>query len=227
MIERLLPAGPDHVVRIRCSERNDGDFHVECDPGELSTRRQALLGGEWTWLAQVHEATVVDVDRPGTGAGSAADASVTSAPGAVLAVQTADCAPIVIVGVGRVGVAHAGWRGLVAGVIPATVDAVRGDGDEPLRAMLGPVIRPANYEFGEEELARVTAVAGATARSTTADGRPALDMAAAVRAILRDVGVAEIDDLGIDTADERWFSHRVRRDPQRQCTAARLEVLER
>ena len=60
-------------------------------------------------LARTLPAGVV-VDHPGDGAGSSADASMTTVPGAVLAIQTADCAPVVIAGDGVVGVAHAGWR---------------------------------------------------------------------------------------------------------------------
>lgn len=229
VIERLLPAGAGRRVRVRCSARTDGDFHVDGPAVELAARRQGLVAGEWTWLHQVHGATVVAVDRPGAGAGSSADGAVTTVIGAVLAAHTADCAPVVLVGEGVVGVAHVGWRGIVAGVIPAVVAAMR-RGDGPIRretaeltAVLGPCIRAAHYEFGSADLATVEEVAGPRCRGITADGRPALDLAGAVDAVLAEAGVTEFVDLGIDTAAPEWFSHRMRRDVERQATVAVLE----
>lgn len=205
------------------SDRADGDFHVDGAPAGLASRRQRLLAGEWTWLRQVHSGVVVDVDEPGGAAGGEADGSVTTSVGAVLAVQTADCAPVVLVGDGGIAVAHAGWRGIVEGVIPTAVQELRRRTGGPVRALLGPVIRPHAYEFGEAELARVEAVAGPAVRASTSEGAPALDMAAAVGAVLAACGVDEIVDLGLDTADERYFSHRVRGDSGRQVTAVVLE----
>ena len=225
MIERLLPAGPRHRARIRISDRADGDFHVDGAPDELTARRQAFMPGAWTWLRQVHGATVVRVDGPGDGAGTEADASVTTAVGAVLAVQTADCAPVVLAADGVVGVAHAGWRGIVDGVVPAAVAALRARTDTPVAAVLGPVIRPHAYEFGEADLDRVVAVAGAAARGRTAAGHPALDMGAAVRGVLARCGVDDVVDLELDTSDPAWFSHRVRRDDGRQVTTVTLEEI--
>lgn len=223
MIERLVAAGPDHQARVRISERTDGDFRVDASPSELAARRQALAAGEWSWLRQVHGSVVVVVDAPGAGAGREADASVTSVPGAVLAVQTADCAPIVLVADGAVAVAHAGWRGLVDGVIAEAVAALRATSAGPVTALLGPVIRPHAYEFGPADLDRVAALAGPAARGVTAGGRPALDMGAAVAAVLAGCGVEGLVDLGLDTADEGWFSHRVRGDRGRQATTVTLE----
>jgi len=62
----------------------------------LAERRSAVAAGEWSWLRQVHGAFVVDVEERGGAVGAEADASVTSATGAVLAIQTADCAPVVL-----------------------------------------------------------------------------------------------------------------------------------
>ncbi|MDW3218508.1 MAG: laccase domain-containing protein [Acidimicrobiales bacterium] len=225
MFERLLPAGPAHHARVRVSTRAEGDFHVDLDAAELAARRQGFMAGPWTWLRQVHGCDVVAVDVAGAGAGSAADASVTDQPGAVLAVQTADCAPVVLVAEGAVAVAHAGWRGIVAGVIPNTVDALRARSHGPVRAVLGPVVRPHAYEFGEDDLATVAALVGPEVRARTATGRPALDVAAAVAASLGAAGVEDLLDLGLDTADDDWFSHRVRGDAGRQVTTVTLEQI--
>lgn len=226
MIERLAPAGPGQVARIRFSDRSLGDFGVDGDPAELEARRRDFMSGRWTWMRQVHGARVVAVDRPGHGAGSVGDGAVTTRPGAVLAVQTADCAPVVIAGGGAVGIAHAGWRGILAGVVGAVVGAVRAceqPGEGPGRALIGPVIRPWRYEFGSAELDAVAAATGEEARAVTSWGAPALDLAAAVRVALKACGVEEVEDLELDTADERFFSHRVRGDRGRQVAAVRLE----
>ncbi len=223
MIERTLAAGPGRIARIRFTDRDDGDFHVDGPAEDLHANRRAVADGEWTWLRQVHGSTVVEVVRPGDRAGAEADGSVTAALGAVLAVQTADCAPIALVNDEAVGMAHAGWRGVVEGVIEATVETVRHHGDSPIRAVIGPLIRPGHYEFDEPELSAVADVAGDSARTVTLDGRPALDLAAAVAAALDRAGVYTIDDLGLDTSDPHYFSHRRRGERGRQCSTVCLE----
>lgn len=223
MLERSLPAGPHHVVRVRCSTRADGDFHIDGPPEELTARRRRLAPGRWTWLRQVHGATVVAVESPGAGAGREADAAVTDVAGAVLAVQTADCAPVVIAADGAVAIVHAGWRGIMAGVLEAAVDSLQARTTAPMHALLGPCIRPAGYEFGPADLDVVVERVGESARSRSADGAPALDLAAAVGTTLARCGVADLDDTGIDTVDADWFSHRTRGDRERLATAAWLE----
>ncbi len=234
MIERLVPAGEGLVARIRCSQRSDGDFrcNIDANPSadhrrRLERRRQGLMVGEWTWLRQGHGADVVVVAEPGGGAGSAADGAVTAVPAAVLALHTADCAPVVLVGDGAVGVAHAGWRGVVAGVLSEVVQALGsltpGSDRSRLRAVVGPAIRPPAYEFGPAELAAVTDAARCEVAGVTSWGAPALDLVAAVRGALSTVGVSDVEDMGFDTSGEGFFSHRVRGDRARQATTVRLE----
>ena len=225
MLERLLPAGPHHRVRVRCSDRDDGDFRVDGPQPALDARRGAFAPGPWTWLRQVHGSRVVCVEHPGAGAGEEADAAVTSVVGAVVAVHTADCVPIVLAGPRMVGVVHAGWRGIVDGVVPATVDAMRKDGSADIHAFVGPHIRSGHYAFGSAELALVAAVAGDEVHGHTLDGQPALDMTAAVDAVLRHAGVDVIERLDADTAAPQFFSHRVRSDRERQVTVAWLEAV--
>ena len=229
-----MPAGDGRIARVRCSQKFEGDFGgdhrggtgAEGD-GSLKRRRQVLMSGRWTWLEQVHGADVALITEPGGCAGAAADAAVTAVPGAVLALHTADCAPVVVAGGGALGVAHAGWRGIVAGVIGQVVDGVRRASDAgtatDLRAVIGPVIRPSSYEFGTDDLAAVAAVAGRDVSGVTAWGTPALDLCAAVLGALDAAGVSDVEDLGLDTAAGGFFSHRARGDQGRQATAARLE----
>src|SRR5438876_12396346 len=85
---------------------------------DVATRRRVVVDLRWTWLRQVHGDRVVTVSSPGAGAGSRADAAVTDQAGCALAVLTADCAPVALASPqGVLGVAHAGWRGLEAGVL--------------------------------------------------------------------------------------------------------------
>ena len=213
---------PGRTSHHRFTTRADGDLAIGSDG--VAARRAALVDLPWTWLRQVHGAEVVTVARPGDHAGAEADAAVTDVPGAVLAVQAADCAPVVLLGDGVVGVAHAGWRGLVAGVLPAAVGAMRAIGAGQVRALLGPCVHPGCYELGDPALGEVAAVLGRSVVSRTTGGAPALDVPAAVAASLGTVGVA-LDAGGATctacTPDTAW-SHRARAEAGRQAALAWL-----
>lgn len=194
--------------------RADGDLS-----GDLGDRHPS-----WTWLHQVHGATVVTVAAPGEHAGVEADAAVTATVGCHLAVRTADCAPVVLAGHRSVGVVHAGWRGLAAGVVEATVSAMEALGDAPAEAHLGPCIRPGCYEFDGPERARLAERYGEVVLASTTWGTPALDLPAAVTAALRGSGVPVVHDTaGCTACDRRWYSHRARGEAGRFATTAWLE----
>ncbi len=213
------------------TDRAAGDLghageYVHAVRPEVEARRRAVVDLPWTWLRQVHGDRVVVVTEPGGGAGQRADAAVSARPGCALAILTADCAPVALVADGVVGVAHAGWRGLVDGVLERTVDALlecgpndgRAVDASDVRAVLGPCIRPPCYEFGADDLARVARRLGDGVRATTARGAPALDLPAAVRTALARVGVTDVDDVGVCTAcSPHHFSHRARREVGRQA----------
>ena len=190
---------------------NLGD-HVGDEPASVVENRNRLarsvaeqLRGvspdpqEWVWLHQVHGADVVALDRAPS-ALPEADAAVTSRECLPLVVLVADCAPIALAAPGAIGVVHAGWAGLERGVIERAVTEVRGRGGDPVRAALGPCIHPASYEFGSALLARLVDRLGSAVAGRTADGRPALDVPAGVRAALRAVGVEDILDIDVNTA---------------------------
>ncbi|HVX17085.1 MAG TPA: polyphenol oxidase family protein [Acidimicrobiales bacterium] len=211
---------------VRFTDRSHGDLAVDLDDEVLAPRRARVVDAPWTWLRQVHGAQVVVVTRPGQHAGVAADAAVTRVAGAPLAIHTADCAPVVMSAPGVVGVAHAGWRGLAAGILDRMVDTMIDLGADPaaLAAAIGPCIRPRCYEFGTAELADVVAAVGPDVRSTTSWGTPALDLPAGVQAALARRGVSRVDDAGTCTAcSPVHWSHRARRDASRQATVAWLE----
>ena len=185
------------------------------DPAAVRENRRrvaATIGGaaadpdRWFRIRQIHGAAVqVADDRDGVDA----DASVTDRAGVTLAVLTADCAPVALVADGAVAAVHAGWRGLVTGVLEAAVAALRTRSRGAVRAVLGPCIHPGRYEFGEAELDRVVTRLGPTVRARTDDGRPALDLRAGVRAALGAVGVEQLSDVDVCTAaSDDHFSHR-------------------
>lgn len=164
------------------------------------------------------------VAQAGEHAGADADAAVTAVPGCVLAVRSADCAPLVLVGERTVGVVHAGWRGLVAGVVERAVAAMGGLGDPPRAAHVGPCIRVGCYEFDGPELEDLVARFGPTVRGTTTWGAPALDLPAAVHLALAGAAVTTVHDTsGCTACDTRWYSHRARREAERFATTAWLE----
>jgi YfiH family protein len=107
---------------------------------------------EPVWLRQAHGTAIADLD--GLYDGLAADGSVTRTPGTICAVLTADCLPILLADrdSGVVAVAHAGWRGLAAGVIEAVVAAMRIEPSSVL-AWLGPAIGPRAFEVGSDVFA--------------------------------------------------------------------------
>jgi hypothetical protein len=141
------------------------------------------------------------------------DGLVTAEPGVVLAVLTADCAPVLLADPAArvVGAVHAGWRGLAAGVVEAAVAALAGLGADPAATvgLVGPAVGGCCYEVGDDVRAAVGDRYPA-ALATTRDGRPSLDPAAAAAAALAGAGIAEVRVAGECTYDlaERFFSHR-------------------
>jgi polyphenol oxidase len=210
-------------AEVRFSERADGDM---ADPSgtdqEVAARRRALVDRPWTWLRQAHGARVVVVDQPGGAAGESADAAVSDANGTALAILTADCAPIALASPeGVIGVVHAGWRGLLAGVVAETVAAMRGLGATSLVAALGPCIHPECYSFSGAELDELVARFGVGARSRDRSGAPALDLPFAVRSALAQSGASLVSDAGVCTACSRnHWSWRARAETQRQAMVA-------
>ncbi|WP_425315831.1 peptidoglycan editing factor PgeF [Streptomyces olivoreticuli] len=148
------------------------------------------------WMNQVHGRDVAVVDGPWGAGGTeeipAVDGVVTARRGLALAVLTADCTPVLLADpvAGITGAAHAGRPGLVAGVVPATVEAMIALGADPARiiAHTGPSVCGFCYEVPEAMRAEVTA-AVAEAWATTRKGTPAVDVAAGVCAQLHRLGV--------------------------------------
>ncbi len=179
-LSRSLSGG--RAASLCFTDRSDGDFHVDGDPVALEERRNLISTHPWTWLRQVHGRVVVTVDKPGQRAGVEGDALVTAVPGAVLATQTADCAPVVLLGAAAVGAVHAGWVGARDGVLQAAVEAMRAIDPGPVAAVLGPCIHAAGYAFGDEDLQVMVERYGPHVLDVDRSNAPALSMPAVVRA---------------------------------------------
>jgi YfiH family protein len=193
----------------------------------LAARRRAVVDLPWVAVHQVHGARVLRVARPLNDQRDA-DATVTDVPGLALAVQGADCPLVALSSDGAVGAVHAGWRGLVGGVIEAAVNALHELSHGPVHAVIGPCIGPECYEFGADDLDRVASALGDSVRATTTNGRPALDLRIAATAALTGSGVSDVDLEGGCTAcgtlrGEPLFSHRARGDTGRHAGVVWLE----
>ena len=194
---------------------NLGD-HVGDDPAAVAENRRRLrvaaaLPSEPVWLSQVHGIEVADLDSPV--ARGPADAAIARGPGKVCAILTADCLPMVFAtdSGDAVAAAHAGWRGLAAGVIEATVRAM-GVPPGSLMAWLGPAIGPKHFEVGSEvrdAFLEADPQAG-EAFEPNVRGRFMADLNVLARRRLQGLGVSRISGGGecTFTQADRYYSHR-------------------
>lgn len=183
---------------------------------------------------QVHSPMAVFADAPWSGERPHADALVTTTPGLVLSVLTADCAPVLLAdeAAGVIAAAHAGWKGALAGVLESTVRLMCAHGAEPTRiaAAIGPCIHQASYEVGPEFGARFGATRAEFARyfAPGCDVKLRFDLPGFCADRLREAGVGQVEILPLDTyALQALFSHRhsVHRaegDYGRNCSAIAL-----
>lgn len=197
--------------------------HVGDDPSAVQANRTRLAGMlppacSVQWLTQVHGTGVVEAGQ-GT-AVPEADACWTRSPGRACAVLTADCLPVLLCSVDGdvVAAAHAGWRGLLGGVLERTVAAM-GVAPGGLLAWLGPAIGPGAFEVGGEVRAQFLAAARAADAADTDAGfvpspvRPGhylADLHALARLRLAAAGVHRVwgdNDCTYDAGD-RYFSYR-------------------
>ncbi|MFJ6753703.1 peptidoglycan editing factor PgeF [Streptomyces sp. NPDC091273] len=180
----------------------------------LAARSLGLAPDRVVWMNQVHGRDVAVVDGPwGPDVEvPAVDAVVTARRGLALAVLTADCTPVLLADpvAGVVGAAHAGRPGLVAGVVPAAVEAMVSLGAEPGRivARTGPAVCGHCYEVPAEMREAVAEVVPA-ARAETSWGTPAVDVVAGVHAQLAEAGVVNSLRSPVCTLESRdHFSYR-------------------
>lgn len=189
------------------------------DPEAVRTNRELAaksLGadpGRVVWMNQVHGNDVAEVEGPWTTPLTPpVDALVTAARGLALAVLTADCVPVLLADpvAGVVAAAHAGRPGMVKGIVPAAVDAMRSLGADPSRivARTGPAVCGRCYEVPEAMRAEVAAVEPA-AHAETSWGTPAVDVTAGVHAQLDRLGVHDRERSSVCTRESKdHFSYR-------------------
>jgi YfiH family protein len=189
--------------------------HVGDDPERVAENRRRFvadcgLDSEPEWLTQVHGTAV---RLPGDTTPIEADAAVACAPGATVAVLTADCLPIVLCAQSgdEIAAIHAGWRGLAAGIVGAALTRMRTP-PPSLVAWLGPAISQSAFEVGDEvRAAFVASDAGAVACFRRNErGRWQADLHALARRQLGAAGVGAVDGVDLCTFgdNERFFSYR-------------------
>jgi len=197
---------------------NLGD-HVGDAPAAVAENRRRLvealsLPAEPHWLSQVHGTCATDAALAPSGC--EADASHTERPGVVCAVLTADCLPLLLCDrAGRhVAAVHAGWRGLLNGVIERTIEVMAAEGD--VIAWLGPAIGPRAFEVGDEvREAFIAAASAATAAFVpSSNGRWLADIYALARQRLQAIGVGSVHGGQHCTYSEAERFYSYRRDGQ-------------
>lgn len=182
--------------------------HVFDDlPTVLANR--ALLAAEVgpiQYMTQVHGNRVVVIEEV-TDEDPTADALVTGILGISLAVQVADCIPLLLHSGESVAAVHVGRKGLVNGVALAALETMRDMGASEITAIIGPSICGNCYEVSQEIFDEVTALHPAAA-SRTAQGTPALDLPAALRVLLESQSIAFIDESRCTLENDDLFSYR-------------------
>lgn len=217
-VHALITTRAGGVSRAPYDSLNLGD-HVGDDPADVAANRrclrQALMGaGEPVWLEQVHGTCVIDaaLERPGTSPVQA-DAAFARLPGACCVVMTADCLPVLFCDASGsvVAAAHAGWRGLCAGILEQTVAAM-GVPAHTLLAYLGPAIGPQAFVVGDEVRAAFVAhdAAAAAAFSPQTTGKWLADIYHLARLRLSACGVDRVFGGTWCTVGDatRFFSYR-------------------
>jgi YfiH family protein len=191
--------------------------HVGDDPGAVAHNRallshEARLPASPLWLNQVHSTTVVSAATTVSGQ-TEADGVVADQPGKVCAILTADCLPVLLCDRSgtRVGAAHAGWRGLAAGILEATISAL-GVPENELLAWLGPAISAPHFEVGEEvrEIFMKQDRRAANAFSRVREGRWRADLYRLARERLAALGIRDVYGGGLCTYRDgrRFYSFR-------------------
>ncbi|HEX5394013.1 MAG TPA: peptidoglycan editing factor PgeF [Rhodocyclaceae bacterium] len=230
------PAGVKALVTTRVGGHSTGAYagfnlgsHVGDAPAAVAAnriwlRQQAGLPADPVWLTQVHGKVCLDLSTCNDAAPEA-DASMTRVPGQVCAILTADCLPVVLCSDDgtTVGAAHAGWRGLLSGVIEATAKAMAQPGAH-LMAWLGPAIGPSAFEVGAEVREAFMTEDAASGSAFTprpeVDGKWLCDIYALARLRLARIGVHRVygGDRCTYSESDHFFSYRREMQTGRMAT---------
>jgi hypothetical protein len=196
----------------RCNLGGSGDEPAIVASNRHTVQAALALPQAPHWLRQVHGVSVADLGHDHT-AEPTADAAIARQPGTVCAVLTADCLPLLVAARDGSAVAaiHAGWRGLAAGVVEATMHALAQSGRD-LAVWLGPAIGPAAYEVGDEVRDAFVSRANQAAMcfAPTRPGHWLCDLYALARQRLTALGVRDIQGGEFCTHGDagRFYSYR-------------------
>lgn len=209
------------------------------DPAAITENRRriaAAFGAPATHLVgvhQVHSPDAVSIDAPWPGERPHADALVTTTPGLVISVLTADCTPVLLADeqAGVIGAAHAGWKGAITGVLDSVVRLMRERGATTIAAAIGPTIHQASYEVGPEFAAHFVEKDPQYARyfAPGAGDRRLFDLPRFCADQLRALGITQIETVPLDTYalpealhSHRYSVHQKWPDYGRNCAAIAL-----
>ena len=213
---RLLTDPNQQGIAVAFSDRNGGVSPAPFDSLNLAARvgddpelvkenraRVAKAAGfdpaAIRLARQIHGAEILEVSSKDPVVAGEADVIATREPGVVLGILTADCTPVVVAGEGRVAIAHAGWRGLVAGAVEVAVEWV----GDPYAAWIGPTIRSCCYEVGPE------VIQAFEERGLPVAGRDRVSPGEAAVFALQHAGIANLAaSPDCTSCDQRYFSYR-------------------
>jgi len=237
----VTESGLDPLMSVGNPNGFNVGAHVGDEPARVQERRMALevkMGVPIVWLNQVHGCDIHLAVADKTSTPPRADASIATRSGVALAIMTADCLPVVFgafdAGGNALGVAaaHAGWRGLHAGVLQTTALALSEACKVPVsqvKAWMGPAIGPNSFEVGQEVFDAFTQqnqLNNSCFQPGAVKGKYLADIYGLAGAAMRSAGLQSIEGGGMDTlTDSRWFSHR--RGQQQGAPAGRFATLVR
>jgi YfiH family protein len=206
-------------MKYRFTNRNGGSStgvfaslnvgtHVSDDYSTVLSNRALLAQelGPIQYMSQVHGNRVAVIEHV-TDEDPTADALVTGIPGISLAVQVADCIPLLLHSPESVAAVHIGRKGLLNDVTTVTLEVMRKIGSSQISAIIGPAICGKCYEVSQEIHDEVVAI-HPSARSLTPKGTPALDLVAALKKILDNEGVSYTDQSRCTVENSDLFSYR-------------------
>ena len=236
LAERQFASG--HKAWVAISEAADGDMAIN----DLKTREKTIqevslslvernaglvipTSQHWSFLTQVHGSENIEVKENETVLGLEGDALFTAQNKKVLTVQVADCVPLALTSsCGAIAVIHAGWRGLLSGVIERASEALQREFPGEQLAVIGPHIGPCCYEYGRKDLGSFVEAFGPSVAVVTDSSTDSLDLMAIVRVILEKngIGLVYIED-SCTSCDSKFWSYRSNGTQKRQSLFAWIE----
>ena len=236
LAERHLASG--YKARVAMSEITDGDMAIS----DLKTREKSIqeaslslvehnaglvipTSQHWSFLTQVHGSKNIEVKENGSVLGLEGDALFTAQERKVLTIQVADCVPIALTSnCGAIALIHAGWKGLLNGVIENASETLQKEFPGDQLAVVGPHIGVCCYEYGRKDLDSFIEMFGTSVAGVTNSLADSLDLMAIVRVILEKRGIElAYKDGSCTSCDSKFWSYRSSGTQKRQSLFAWIE----